>query len=659
MRWAIIIGFILIFAFFGIIAEAFAENTLGWRITGIPLLLCLVAGGALGILLSEYIGARRKVKKYDLSNLPEEIADFVNLVVRKMRYREKIRYEVAAELAGHFEDALSKCQTEEERKELARRLIEQFGDARLLAVLLRRAKKRCRPLWRTILARTFQAFGILILLFIVYVVWFFTGRPAITTDYLAQLNQLVRPTVDESLNAAPLYTKAAQLYGKVSDDFLLFFADNYKMICGSELTDGVPKISKWRTERLAEDIRRFLSNDKKGGFEEKRSEIQEEIASILSPLLRMSHQQSSAEERKFIRRWIEEQKQALDLVVEGSLKPYYWQKYAGKQNSTDMMSILLPYLPYYRYLTFSLCWRARLRAEQGRYEDALGDIKSCYRFGRHVKGHNTPLIEQLVGMAIEAIATRSLREILSEYEIESVLLAELQEDFEQIIAGEDFKISLVAEKLSMYDTIQRTVTDHFIGHQICPGALTLNTVFSSLNKRKPWIVYLRLLTHPNKKKTLEMVDRLFAFYEELSRKTPAQIRAEGIDIEKKTKELVSESFLLEMLAPAFGGIDELSQQSKTQAEAVVTIIALLQYKKSKGSYPEDLRQLISAGYLKKLPMDPYTDKPLVYKRTKNDFILYSVGRNFKDDKGQIFRDGTGRVILWGSEGDAVFWPVQN
>jgi len=59
-----------------------------------------------------------------------------------------------------------------------------------------------------------------------------------------------------------------------------------------------------------------------------------------------------------------------------------------------------------------------------------------------------------------------------------------------------------------------------------------------------------------------------------------------------------------------------------------------------------------------LPIDPYSDQPLVYKRTESDFVLYGVGENFKDDGGTV-AVVDGRLRKWGTkeEGDWVFWPV--
>src|SRR4030043_208410 len=96
-------------------------------------------------------------KQVEIKNLPCCACEFIETVVKKMRYRKKVRRDVQAELEAHFEDELKDCKTDEQK---ARQLISEFGDVKLLAVLLRRAKKRCRPLWRKAVVRSFQAVGI-------------------------------------------------------------------------------------------------------------------------------------------------------------------------------------------------------------------------------------------------------------------------------------------------------------------------------------------------------------------------------------------------------------------------------------------------------------------------------------------------------------------
>ena len=61
--------------------------------------------------------------------------------------------------------------------------------------------------------------------------------------------------------------------------------------------------------------------------------------------------------------------------------------------------------------------------------------------------------------------------------------------------------------------------------------------------------------------------------------------------------------------------------------------------------------------MEEMPNDPYSDGPLVYRRTDESFILYSFGMNLKDDGGKLGLGKDGRPRMWASDGDWIFWPV--
>ena len=61
--------------------------------------------------------------------------------------------------------------------------------------------------------------------------------------------------------------------------------------------------------------------------------------------------------------------------------------------------------------------------------------------------------------------------------------------------------------------------------------------------------------------------------------------------------------------------------------------ALSAYRADKGKFPDSLAQ-ISPSYLKEIPLDRFTDKPLIYKPQGKGYLLYSAGGpNMKDDGG--------------------------
>lgn len=533
------------------------------------------------------------------NKLPVSASEFIQLVIKKMRYRREVRQDVQAELTAHFEDELKDCKRDSEREQKARQLIANFGDARLLAVLLRRAKKRCRPLWRTAVARTFQTTGIITLCFIVYIIWFMSGKPVITTDYVAELNRIVQPSSDGTLNAAPFYHKAAEVFKELPDD--------------------------------------------------------------ISVLLRKKYKEVTPEQKQLMAKWLTDNQEILELVVAGTQKPYYWLTYASKnkQNTSEMISILTPDLNDFRNLVRALAWRARLRAEQNQYEEAFDDVQSCYRFGRHLKGDGF-LVEQLTASSTEMVATQTLRDILSEYRIDAATLAALQKDYEQMIADENFVIGLEAEKMSLYDEIQRSFTaDGRGGGHLYIIRIREIAEFFDWSHTDSWLVtnFVHVLfTHPNKQQTLTAANKFYDYTQEATLKTPARIRTEQIDIDKEFQRLSSGNVLLSMFLPSIERIIEYSYLNKADVQATLAIIAILRYKQDTGGYPEDLEQLIAAAYLKELPMDPYSDKLLVYKKTGESFVLYSLGSDFDDDGG-VENPKDSQVRKQEGPGDWIFWPV--
>jgi len=278
-------------------------------------------------------------------HLPAVAAEYIELIIRKMRYRLKVRQEVKAELVGHFADALKDCQAQEERQTKAQELIDEFGDGRLLAKLIRRGKKRCRPLWRTMVARSFQAVGILFGLLVCYCVYISFAQPKIRVNYTDEVNRLARPVADEDLNAAVLYEKAIEAYVEP------------------------PKIERkvrQRTKKM--DLLEAIGNKKW-------------IADLTN------------EEIDLLEQWIADSTKAIGFFEKASEKPYCWWERKAKDDVLLMLDMPLGHI---RDLGRLICWRAKLKANEGQIEGAFDDLLSCYRTGRHLVGPRT-IIEQLVG----------------------------------------------------------------------------------------------------------------------------------------------------------------------------------------------------------------------------------------------------------------------
>ena len=530
-------------------------------------------------------------KKTDLWNLPTSAAEFIRHVIRKMRYRKKVRRDVQAELAAHFEDELKDFKSDAEREQKARQLIGEFGDVKLLAILLRRAKKRCRPLWRKVLVRSFQAVGVVILYILICFAPLVLGRPKVSVNYADWLNERSRAGRAESQNAYPYYKQAVEASVKMPD-----------VLIKSKV--------KWPADFNDTEMQQLL-------------------------------------------RWINDNKEAFDFLIEGTRKAHYWAVYQRTETALIEGGIFddsLKDLSGYRQVARALNWRSRYKAYKGDVESALDDCVSLVKFGRHQQGKGL-LIEQLVGVAIENRAHGSISMIVEEVDVPADTLKNLQEQVQTEFARPHDVINLDGEKAFLYDYIQRSFTDDGKGS----GRMLARGAPLAVGDWKTGLWRFATLSYPDRREVTAKVDQYYELAEQLLDETPLQL--ERTDESEKLGEIAGKSFLMKILAPAHDRIVNICWRVKTHRIAVLTMLALARYEKEKSEYPESLDVLVELGYLKETPNDPYSDSSLVYKKTDESFILYSFGENLSDDGGRVARRDDGRIKPWASEGDWIFWPV--
>lgn len=527
------------------------------------------------------------------SELPVCATEFIDCVIKKMRYRKKVRRDVQAELTAHFEDELKDCKTDEQREQKGRELIAGFGDVKLLAILLRRAKKRCRPLWRKVLVRSLQAVGIVILYVLICFAPLVIGRPNVSVNYADWLNERGRAGRAESENAFPYYIKAAGASVKMPRGLL-------------------GRRGKYPTDFNDTEMQQLLQ-------------------------------------------WITDNSKSLELMIEGIRKPYYWAVHssvgADFSKGAIMDETVMENLSGYRTIAFALNWRSLYKAHSGEVESGLDDCISLLRFGRHQQG-NGLLIEQLVGVSIEALAHSSISMIIEKVDISGETLKRIYEQLQSGFTESHDVINLEGEKVFLYDYIQRSFTDDGSGN----GRVLARGVPVAIGDWKSGLWRFVTFSYPDRREVTAKVDQYYNLASEDLAETPWQAGQED-ESEKYMEEIAGDSYFLKLLTPAHDRVARIEWRMKTMRLGLLTLLALERFEKDKGEYPENLCTLVELGYLKEIPDDPYSDGPLVYKKTDEDFILYSLGENLIDDGGQVARRDDGRIMKWASEGDWVFRPV--
>lgn len=351
------------------------------------------------------------------------------------------------------------------------------------------------------------------------------------------------------------------------------------------------------------------------------------------------------------KKWIASNSEALGYLKKAAKKPYYWVQRQAKNNF--FMGILMPDLGNFRTAVYCTDLQARFMASQGRTEPALQQVIDMYRIGTHLTGPRI-LIEQLVGIALRAIAVQSGFQILDGAKIQPDLLKDFQEKLQKLSSEEKFVIDFTTEKFMIFDSIQRMFTDdgkgggHVYGTRLLENSACLEPLLGLELTTEQRESFKRL----KRQQTAELTDEMFEYFSRQAHKTPWYLHNEGTDLEKIIEETTKDNPLVQMLTPNAGRVMEISFRVKVHTDALITTLALLRYKADKGRFPENLNQLVTAGYLKGLPLDPFSDNPLVYKRIGDDFTLYSFGADFDDDGGTYSKWGRGE-----EGGDQVFWPV--
>ncbi|MCK5173430.1 MAG: hypothetical protein KAR47_08565, partial [Planctomycetes bacterium] len=308
-------------------------------------------------------------------------------------------------------------------------------------------------------------------------------------------------------------------------------------------------------------------------------------------------------------------------------------------------------------------------AEQGRVKEGLSKGISIIMAGKHLKG-NLTLIEQLVGIAMERIGHKVITEIVAEKEVSPSVLKQLYEQLAEIYADGYPEINMAGERLFFLDCVQHMYTKggpgggHLVPEKM--GVMLFNFDVSWFEDEEGLAGFVQdiaigavgvVLARRNE--TLAKGNELYDYLESLTQYTPHQRKMRNIKkLDDRLQDLSFRYMFIKELVPAIEKVSDHHYKSRANYESTLAVVALLRYDKEKGNLPVSLEALVEAGYLQSVPMDPYSDVGLVYKKSDDGFMLYSVSNNFIDDDGEYGTRENGNKKMWGENGDAVFWPVR-
>ncbi len=447
----------------------------------------------------------------------------------------------------------------------------------------------------------FTVIGVVLALFAIKAFFFFTAKPKVTVDYLAQYNEYAKPeNFDPDKNAAPYYQKAF-------DAFI-------------GLPDNLKHLDPWT------DV--------------------------------------NAQDKAMLEKWLASNAQAFDYFKKAVKKPYCWVERIPSDSPPQMGNFTPFEVNSYNDFTKALIWNIRIHADNQQFQLAFDNLLDCYRAGEHKCRPNLLLFEQLLGLKLKNTAIEYAYFLIDRYKIDPMILRNFQEALSAQFNSNHFVPSLQTQKFEAYDLLQRTFVDNGKGTGRLawsagwPKNMCGNTnQFAELKMRLQCCLF-----GPTKKEIEAQIDRILTQSDLIMQKTPWQVQNQDATFFAEIVKIENSHIFFAVSAFTINPKRLLNvyYQTNTQTEALITVLAILRYKNDTGGLPQSLNDLVVADYLKSVPNDPYSDKALIYKLTEDNFKLYSVGEDFTDDGGIISKEKTTNKTLSITikSPDIVYWPVK-
>lgn len=316
----------------------------------------------------------------------------------------------------------------------------------------------------------------------------------------------------------------------------------------------------------------------------------------------MSAPQLSATRRGLLQKY----RPAIALIRQGAALPSCrfptkWQEPA--------FTILFPDLAYLRKFARLMSASAVQEAQDGQTAQAIEDVGAIYRMSEHAAS-DPILISLLVSIAIENIGHNALAQVFEYSNFTPAQKRQVEAILPRTDKEKQLAYALQGERafgLSGFNTanlqtdvlplVGETDQNDFFGLMLLRVSRTIGLPIFKLDEM--W--YLR--SHPAN-----------------SHPVPYQ------DIPRYAA-------LTRILLPVFQQVHQTIDKAETNRNLARVALDLNVYHTQNKTFPVTLAQL-EAQTKTKLPLDQFSGQPFVYRRTKNDYDLYSVGANKKDDSGR-------------------------
>lgn len=356
----------------------------------------------------------------------------------------------------------------------------------------------------------------------------------------------------------------------------------------------------------------------------------------------------------------------LRLIAAAVQKPKYFRPMLVAKPGETLVSVLLPDVQSQREIARQLVCRAMLHLGEGRPLEAQQDLLTVHRLGRTV-GQGACLIENLVGIAIDAIATAADNTWAAHPALTADQIAAYRKQLVEVPMATNMvrRIDLCERAMTM-DVTQAIARgrlntrdgsfDNLMGissegqwlnvgqfaNAMMALSLDWNVTLRTLNQQFDGLVGAAKIS--DRQQRLAALDR----FEDQLKATRAETASfkgfvttvmGGSNSRGKTFGNVLGTLLMPAVKQALTAED----QSTARHHLNQVMLALSEYQRREGKFPGSLTAL-APQYLSTVPDDLMSGKPFRYASDGSSYRLYSFGRNGQDDGGRM-GDGADDILM--------------
>lgn len=331
--------------------------------------------------------------------------------------------------------------------------------------------------------------------------------------------------------------------------------------------------------------------------------------------------------------WVRANQRPLDTLEDASKRPRFFFPFNGGNRPETLASVLLPYVHQMREGATALLIRAALRLEAGEIDGCRRDLMTVHRLSR-LMGQAPTLIERSVAIALEDATCRLEQAVAGSGKLSAGQSRALASDVVGVDGLPDFSDGIdVAERFMVLDFLQAAAR---------AGPARAAAIFRSFAPRNlPPSVVFRWSPVPYEKCMRESnhcYDGLLA----AAHQPTYRQRHEAMDLAQRDIDrmsahnsltrLLSADWPMALFMPGLNSFQMRWETSRAQRGLTEVALALAAFKMDHGAYPATLTELTPKD-LKTVPIDPFSDKPFIYRPNATTYTVYSVGPNMIDEGG--------------------------